>query len=213
MSIREETSTIQKKLPGFKICLLGDKTVGKSSLRKIFVGEGVPEYYENASGSHFTNKNVVLSSNREVLLQIWDFAGQQHINSIRSLYFKGSMGALAVYDITRPDTYFNLKDWCLEFWAKNDYPDIGAGPRPIVVLGNKSDLAQERNIESVVLPVKGQKLADRLVTQSSEFNAKTAFFETSIKTGMNVERAFICLGNFIENFLRANPQHGPLTGL
>ncbi|MFW9916230.1 MAG: GTP-binding protein [Candidatus Thorarchaeota archaeon] len=191
-----------------KICLLGDGAVGKTSLRKRFMGEGFEHSYQITIGADFASKEATLSDGRKVKFQIWDLAGQSHFNTVRNLYFKGSMGSLAVYDVTRPDTLGNLENWCQEFWSLN-----GAGPRPVITLGNKADMVAGMRPGSTVSPSKGQQFADILQTQATEYGAKMAFYPTSARTGMNVEKAFRILGDYIIDYMRANPQYAPPTGV
>jgi small GTP-binding protein len=191
-----------------KISLLGDGAVGKTSLRRRFMGEGFEQSYQLTIGADFASKVTTLSDGREIKFQIWDLAGQTHFDSVRSMYYKGSMGALAVYDITRPGTYESLEKWCQEFWALN-----GAGPRPIVTLGNKADLANSFPEGSTVPPTQGYKFSEILQTQSENFGAKTSYFDTSAKTGKNVDAAFVRLGDFIIDYLRANPNYAPPSGI
>ncbi len=191
-----------------KICLLGDGAVGKSSLKRRFMGEQFEKSYYLTIGADFAVKNVTLTSGRTIRFQIWDLAGQPHFDTVRSLYYKGCMGAIAVYDVTRPATLENLEKWIQEFWSKN-----GAGPRPIVTLGNKADLQDQIPSNSLVPGSEGDKFSQTLQTQCIEFGAETHYYDTSAKTGANVDEAFKTLGDLIEVYLKKNTQYGPPGGL
>lgn len=191
-----------------KIVLLGDGAVGKTALRKKFMGEGFEQSYQITIGADFATKQIALSDGREVKYQIWDLAGQSQFKMIRNMYFKGSMGALAIFDVTRPVSLENLEEHCQDFWALN-----GAGPRPVVALGNKMDLTEGAPPGSMVPMSKGQQFANILGSQSEEFGSKSWFYPTSAKTGLNVTEAFVRLGDFIIEYMRKNPQYAPPTGL
>ncbi|MFQ5980962.1 MAG: Rab family GTPase [Candidatus Heimdallarchaeota archaeon] len=190
-----------------KISLLGDGAVGKTSLRRRFMGEGFDESYQLTIGADFASKEVTLSDGRPIRFQIWDLAGQTHFESVRSMYFKGTMGAMVVYDVTRPLTYESLDKWCQDFWTLN-----GAGPRPIVTLGNKSDLIGNFSLPTVSSS-KGRDFAEKIGSQREVRGVNTAYFDTSARTGLNVTRAFIRLGDFIIEYMRRNPEYAPPTGI
>ena len=172
------------------------------------MGEQFENSYYLTIGADFAVKNVTLNSGRTIRFQIWDLAGQPHFDSVRSLYYKGCMGALAVYDVTRTTTLENLEKWVQEFWGKN-----GAGPRPIVTLGNKSDLIDQIPSNSLIPGSEGDKFSQILQSQALDSGVETHYFETSAKTGINVDAAFINLGDLIEDYLKKNPQYGPPGGL
>ncbi|MFX0117621.1 MAG: hypothetical protein ACFFB3_23960 [Candidatus Hodarchaeota archaeon] len=80
-------------------------------------------------GANSASKQITLTDGREMKFQIWDLEGQTHFVTVRIMYFKGAMGTLAIYDVTRPWAYESAEQWCQDFWALN-----GAGPRPIITL-------------------------------------------------------------------------------
>jgi len=186
-----------------KICLLGDGAVGKSALRQRFMGEQFHQSYLLTIGADFAAKDIKCAGT-DIRFQIWDLAGQTHFSSVRSLYYKGCMGALAVYDVTRPATFDNLEAWCNEFWNNN-----GSGIRPLVVLGNKTDLIDSLPPEQIVGSRQGQIISEMLESKSKDRGVKITYLDTSAKTGLNVDNAFICLGDLIIDYMRANPQYAP----
>ncbi|MFX0117620.1 MAG: Rab family GTPase [Candidatus Hodarchaeota archaeon] len=191
-----------------KIALLGEGAVGKTSLRQRFMGQGFEQSYSITIGADFASKQVTLSSGKAIKYQIWDLAGQGQFKMIRNMYFKGCMGALAVFDVTRPISLEALEQWCQDFWTLN-----GAGPRPIVTLGNKMDLVEGAPLGTTISMSKGEQFAKILASQSEAFGAKSWYFPTSAKTGLNVNEAFIRLGDFIIDYLRKNPEYGPPGGV
>ncbi|MFX0094088.1 MAG: GTP-binding protein [Candidatus Hodarchaeota archaeon] len=175
--------------PTYKIVLIGDGTVGKTSLREQFMGRGFPTNYIMTIGANVVSKTVKLpSSNKTVVFQIWDLAGQPHFQSIRSLYYRGSHGALLVYDITRKSSYDNAMSWIKECWKK-----VGR-QIPFVLLGNKTDLRGQE----VCIPISdGHKLAKEI---EEALGFPTTYYETSALTGANVDKTFIFLGELIETY-------------
>ncbi|MFX0093396.1 MAG: GTP-binding protein [Candidatus Hodarchaeota archaeon] len=173
--------------PTYKIVLLGDGTVGKTSLRERFMGRGFPSEYIMTIGTELASKIVNLpSTNKTVVLQIWDLAGQPHFKTIRNIYYRGSHGALLVYDITQPSSFDNAMSWITECWKK-----VGR-QIPFVLLGNKSDLRSQNNC---IPESDGHKLAKEI---EKALGFPTSYYETSALTGFNVDKTFIFLGELIE---------------
>ena len=97
-----------------KVCLLGDGAVGKTALRKRYLGKQFSSGYVMTIGADFAVKKTEINTNdgtKSVKFQIWDLAGQPRFNSVRELYYKGSHGGLLVFDITRRDSFSNLNSW------------------------------------------------------------------------------------------------------
>ncbi|MHA1347857.1 MAG: Rab family GTPase [Candidatus Heimdallarchaeaceae archaeon] len=118
----------------FKISLLGEGAVGKTSLRRIYLGESFKEGYMMTIGADFAVKKMSLN-HVEYTLQIWDLAGQQRFSAVREVYYRGTAGALLVFDISRPETYEVLPNWLHELIRNNKNRIV-----PIVLIGNKADL-------------------------------------------------------------------------
>ncbi|MHA1533051.1 MAG: Rab family GTPase [Candidatus Heimdallarchaeota archaeon] len=155
-------SDTQKKSV-YKIVLLGDGAVGKTSIRQQYLGKGFKEGYSMTIGADFCVKRVELST-MIITFQIWDLAGQQRFDVVREVYYRGSSGALLVFDVSNASSFENLPAWLNEL-TKNNYERIV----PIVLIGNKTDLR--------------------------------GYLETSAKTGLNVDEAFMLLSKQIESFL------------
>ncbi|MFX0115193.1 MAG: Rab family GTPase [Candidatus Hodarchaeota archaeon] len=183
--------------PEFKITILGDGLVGKTSLCNRFLGKAFPGDYIMTMGTDISLKEVKFNEKR-VKLQIWDIAGQKFFKAVRKAYFSGAVGALFVFDITRSETLKNGVGWVQEFWAQN-----GKGKCPVVILGNKIDLRE--STPEAVSPEEGQALAYELSDPTKQIGFEIPYLETSAKTGENVDRAFFLLTEgilaFIENRL------------
>ena len=161
----------------YKIVILGEAAVGKTSLLNRFCEDSFNEDYKPTLGANIIRKDVNLEeANTKIRLIMWDLAGQEKYNVIRSMYFQGCEGALLVYDVTRYNTFDNIKSrWLRDF--KKYIRKEGV----YVLIGNKIDLTDER----VVPTEKGKALAEGI-------NASN-FIETSAKLGENIEEAFLLL--------------------
>jgi len=160
----------------FKVCLLGDGQVGKTSLIRRFVDGQFDEHYIMTVGTNISRKELQLDGH-SVRLMIWDIIGQKGYESLRTMYYRGADGALLVCDCTRTDTLDSLRTWVASL--KNV-----AGEVPMLFLLNKWDL----DGKAVTLE-DAQALA-------SEYGAGTLV--TSAKTGESVEQAFSTLATLIE---------------
>ncbi|MHA2272156.1 MAG: GTP-binding protein [Candidatus Hodarchaeales archaeon] len=191
-------------VPTYKIALLGDGAVGKTSLRHRFLKNLFDKSYMMTIGADFTTKTVDLDG-QPVKLQIWDLAGQPRFESIRDLYYRGSLGALVLFDVTAPNTYKNIPNWVRELLRGN-----GKGFVPIVLLGNKIDLRS--TVPNSILPEQGQILAEEISRNATEEFLKVPYLETSAKTGENVDRAFTILAQKVTDFVK-NRIGGPIAPL
>lgn len=191
-------------IPTYKIALLGDGAVGKTSLRHRFLKNLFDKSYMMTIGADFTTKTVDVDG-QPVKLQIWDLAGQPRFETIRNLYYRGSLGALVVFDVTAPNTYKNIPNWINELLKGN-----GKGSVPIVLLGNKIDL--RNTVPNSILPDQGLILAEKIAQNTTEEFLKVPYLETSAKTGENVDRAFTVLAQKVSDFVK-NRIGGPIVPL
>lgn len=168
----------------FKLVLIGEGAVGKTSIRQKYMGKGFTGEYLKTIGADFASKTVELTDtsgdNIKSIFQIWDLAGQQEFKEVRASFYGGCQGVLIVYDITRKDTMDKLKDWILEA-AKN----AGGTIKAFYLIGNKCDLpGREVPVEE------GEKFAKFL---SERLKFPIPFIETSAKTGENIDYLFLDL--------------------
>ncbi|KFK41807.1 hypothetical protein AALP_AA2G174400 [Arabis alpina] len=157
----------------FKAVLIGDSAVGKSNLLSRFSKDEFRFDSKPTIGVEFAYRNVQVGE-KIIKAQIWDTAGQERFRAITSSYYRGALGALLIYDITRRPTFENIKKWLFEL---RDFanPDI-----VVVLVGNKSDLRQSREVEED----EGKTLAE---------SEGLYFLETSALENVNVEEAFLVM--------------------
>ena len=117
----------------FKILLVGDANVGKTSLLSRFIGEGFVESYKATIGVDFRIKSLEIDQ-RRVKLQIWDTAGQERFAPLVSSYFRGGHGVAIVYDITNRESFERVNHWA------NLMREHANEAVEMMILGNKSDL-------------------------------------------------------------------------
>ena len=154
----------------FKLILIGDSCVGKSNILLKYLKNQFNKNSKTTVDVEFDTKNIIIN-NKRIKIQIWDTAGQERYRSITSAYYKGAKGALIVYDITRKNTFDNIDKWITDLKLNGDKNIC------IIILGNKSDLIDKREINKN----DGIKKAEMY---------KTAFLETSALNGDNISKAF-----------------------
>ncbi|XP_036428023.1 ras-related protein Rab-5C [Colossoma macropomum] len=161
------------KICQFKLVLLGESAVGKSSLVLRFVKGQFHEYQESTIGAAFLTQTVCLDDTT-VKFEIWDTAGQERYHSLAPMYYRGAQAAIIVYDITNTDTFTRAKNWVKELQRQ-------ASPNIVIALsGNKADLANKRAVDFQ----EAQEYADE---------NSLLFMETSAKTAMNVNEIFMAI--------------------
>ena len=120
--------------PVYKVTLLGDGAVGKTALWDQFMIKAFTGEYKKTLGVNVGLKTEDING-KKIRFQIWDLAGQPYYEQVQTPYYKGALGALAVFDVTRPETLNNMWDWVNKQWKNS-----GRGEIPIILLGNKIDL-------------------------------------------------------------------------
>ncbi|EPS57442.1 hypothetical protein M569_17375 [Genlisea aurea] len=154
----------------FKIVLIGDSAVGKSNLLARFARN---EFYPNSKstiGVEFQTQKVMIKG-KEVKAQIWDTAGQERFRAVTSAYYRGAVGALLVYDVTRRKTFDSVARWLDELHTHSDMNVV------TILVGNKSDLKGSREVATS----EGKSLAE---------DRGLFFIETSALDSSNVGAAF-----------------------
>ena len=170
----------------YKIMILGESKVGKTSLIKRYTKDQFGGIYLTTVGMDFQDK-IIDIENKKVRLQIWDTAGQERFRNVTKSYFQSSQGLVLVYDITDRESFEKLNFWVDNI--KNNAPENAK----FILVGNKCDLANERKVSYE----EGENYAKNL-------NIK--FFEASARDGTNVNELFFYLANEIyqDNKLKGN---------
>ena len=162
-----------------KVVMIGAGGSGKTALVNRFLTQKFSEEYIVTIGSQFAVKtvNVESANGRSVVVKllVWDLAGQQRFDFIRGSYYRGSKGALLVFDTTRKSTWLELPKWVKEI------EDALGEKIPTILLANKVDLVEHRVITR------------EMALQFVEENGIVGYLETSALSGQNVEEAFYML--------------------
>eukprot|EP01100_Stratorugosa_tubuloviscum_P002315 TRINITY_DN153_c0_g1_i4.p1 TRINITY_DN153_c0_g1~~TRINITY_DN153_c0_g1_i4.p1 ORF type:complete len:205 (-),score=19.91 TRINITY_DN153_c0_g1_i4:98-712(-) len=176
----------------FKILIIGDSNVGKSSILLRFTENIFLEDTPSSLGLDYKEKLVSIN-NKQIMLYIWDTAGQEKFRSLTSSYYRGTHGVIFVYDVSNTDSFNHLKNWIKEV-------DLYANDSPIaqLVLGNKTDLTNNIDLNQL------QQLCHE--------NSLQNLF-CSAKTGQGVEEAMLKIVSNILNIpelcQKPNPQPIP----
>ena len=161
----------------YKIMVLGESKVGKTSLIKRYTKDQFGGVYLTTVGMDFQDK-IIEIEDKKVRLQIWDTAGQERFRNVTKSYFQSSQGLVLVYDITDRESFEKLN-----FWVDN-IKNFAPENAKFILVGNKCDLANERKVSYE----EGENYAKNL-------NIK--FFEASARDGTNVNELFFYLANEI----------------
>ncbi|PFX19337.1 ras-related protein Rab-35-like [Stylophora pistillata] len=176
----------------FKLLIIGDSGVGKSSLLLRFADNMFSGSYITTIGVDFKIRKINVDGEM-VKLQIWDTAGQERFRTITSTYYRGTHGVIVVYDVTSADTFVNVKRWLHEIDQNCD--DVQR-----ILVGNKDDNPEKKVVEKE----DAVKFAQQMGIQ---------VFETSAKDNKNVEDVFNAITRMVlrqkkEQQAKANEQSG-----
>ncbi len=166
----------EKKL-AFKIILIGDPSVGKTSTIRRYSDNKFDQSYLPTIGADF-NLKVVDMENLEIILTIWDIGGHDRFSMIRNFYYQGAHGGLIIFDLTRKQTFDNVKNW---------YNDLIKGAKskiPAIIIANKADMEEDVKITDA-----------EIESLAKEMGVK--WFKTSAKTGENINEAFTKIAKLI----------------
>jgi Ras-related protein Rab-6A len=153
-----------------KIVLLGDQSVGKTSLITRFMYDTFDNTYQATIGIDFLSKTMYLED-RTVRLQLWDTAGQERFRSLIPSYIRDSSVAIVVFDITNRASFLSTTKWIDDVRSERGNEVI------IVLVGNKADLSDKRQVTNEEATAKSTELG-------------ILFMETSAKAGHNVKNLF-----------------------
>lgn len=154
----------------YRLVVLGDYSVGKSSIALQYVKNQFNDREESTIGAAFLTKTI-RRRDRYIKYDIWDTAGQERYNSLMPMYYRGAQAALIVYDITSYKSFERAKAWVKELSIEK--PDDFVK----ILVGNKADLEVKREVP--------QERAMEYAKKN-----KMSFYETSAKDGTNIENIF-----------------------
>ena len=161
----------------FKMLIIGDSGVGKSSLMNRFSDNIFSESYINTIGVDFKIRTIEVNG-KMIKLQIWDTAGQERFRTIVSSYYRGAHGIMIVFDITDKDSFNNVNMWY------NEIQKYASSNIKTILIGNKADFESKRQVDYS----EAKEYADSM---------NMTYFETSAKTALNVEKSFFELASLL----------------
>ncbi|RPA93858.1 ras-domain-containing protein [Choiromyces venosus 120613-1] len=209
MASRDEAPKLSSSV---KLVLLGEAAVGKSSLVLRFVNDDFQENKEPTIGAAFLTQKCTLPT-RTIKFEIWDTAGQERFASLAPMYYRNAQTALVVYDITKPTSLIKAKHWVSELQRQ-------ASPGIVIALvGNKLDLAapvladDDGGEEGGDAMNGGNRAVLTAEAKAYADEEGLLFYETSAKTGENVQGVFEAIANAIpESTLKPRAGAGGFAG-
>lgn len=155
----------------FKFVLVGDSSVGKTSICKQFCEHTFDEHQQHTVGLEFGIRSIEIEKTK-IKLQIWDTAGQEKFHSITRAYFRSSTAVFLVFDVTNRESFTNVSNWT------DDAAKLSPANAVRVLIGNKTDLQAQRAVSTA----EAQDFADQ---------NELKYFETSALSGERIDDAFI----------------------
>jgi len=169
----------QKNL--YKIIVLGDSGVGKTSILNKYVNKNFSMIYKATIGADFFMKDILLEDKNSIKLQIWDTAGHEKFHSLGTAFYRGTDACILVFDITNPKTFYNLQIWYDEFLLTKNPKNVE--DFPFILLGNKTDLISDNSMQ----------ISDKQIKTFCE-NKNIKYYSISAKTDISV------LNEILNNF-------------
>jgi Ras-related protein Rab-5C len=173
---------MQSETNEYKVVVLGDSGVGKTSFISRFVKQTFDDYTESTPSASFISKSLVVDG-VEVKFNIWDTAGQERFHAIAKVYYRDAAAAILVYDITNAASFEGLKKWVKEVRSTVG-TDIA-----IAVVGNKEDLVEREAVDVVT--------AKRFAEEN-----QAAYCKASAKTDYGIEEVFTQLVKLVKPLRR-----------
>ena len=166
------------KLLEAKIVLLGDVSVGKTSIASRYCKNSFNEHHINTIGGAYQQQKVVLDNGAMIKLHIWDTSGQERFRAMTNLYYRDAQVALLTYDITNESSFTSIDFWIKELKYKVENENM-----ILCLVGNKCDVSSD---DRKITTFKGKKFAEE---------NDMIFYETSAKTGEGVKDLFVTIAN------------------
>ena len=179
---KDENSQKSRTLEA-KIVLLGDISVGKTSIASRYCKNTFNEHHINTIGGAYLQQKIVLSNGVSIKFHIWDTSGQERFRTMTNLYYHDAQAAILTYDVTNEESLKSLDYWINELKGKVETDNM-----ILILAGNKCDVSDE---ERKVDMRKGMQVAEKY---------GMTFFETSAKAGTGIVELFNEIGNRIYEF-------------
>ena len=171
-----------------QLLIIGDATVGKTSILSRFSKNSFNSNYLATVGLDFFTKDEIFEG-KIIRIKIWDTAGQERYKSLTKGFFRNAQGIMIVYDVTNSETFENLKFWIQSIKSQMESE---INKIPVIIIGNKID-AEKREIK---------KEEAQLFSKNHNY----PYFETSAKTGINIEETIIFLVKEVINKITCDKQ-------
>ncbi|KAG8453057.1 hypothetical protein GDO86_004753 [Hymenochirus boettgeri] len=168
----------------YKILVIGDLGVGKTSIIKRYVHQNFSPHYRATIGVDFALKVLNWDSDTVVRLQLWDIAGQERFGNMTRVYYREAVGAFIVFDVTRPATFEAVAKWKEDLDSKLTLSN--GVPVSAVLLANKCDQGKDSFKNNL-----------SKMDQFCKDNGFVGWYETSAKENINIDEASRCLVNHI----------------
>ena len=165
-----------------QLLVIGDSSVGKTSLITRYTNGTFKEEYLATVGLDYYSKNEEIN-NQAIQIKLWDTAGQERFKALTQNYFRNAEGVLLAFDVTNEESFNNLKEWISSIKVNMEAKNIFL---PLIIVGNKIDMENERDIT--------KEDAENFASEN-----KYKYFETSAKTGEGVDEAVKELINLVLN--------------
>ena len=175
-----KTKTIEAK-----IVLLGDVSVGKTSIASRYCKNSFNDHHINTIGGAYQQQKVVLGNGSMVKLHIWDTSGQERFRAMTNLYYRDAQVAILTYDITNESSFASIEFWINELKYKVENDNM-----LLCLVGNKCDVSSN---ERKITTAKGKNFANE---------NNMIFFETSAKTGEGVKDLFVSIANKVYEIMK-----------
>ncbi|GAA5801181.1 ras family-domain-containing protein [Helicostylum pulchrum] len=182
------SQSMTTQIPSVKLVLLGEASVGKSSIVARYATDTFSDGKEPTIGAAFLAK-VCTTPEKSIKFEIWDTAGQERFHSLAPMYYRNALAAMVVFDVTKYSTFERAQNWVSELQRQ-------ANPQLLITLvGNKTDIIKERQVTN--------EEAKDYATQMS-----LLYIETSAKLGTNVSQVFT---EIAEHVVLDNPRHSKVN--
>ncbi|KAJ7331719.1 hypothetical protein JRQ81_013899 [Phrynocephalus forsythii] len=181
----------------FKVLIIGDATVGKTSLVQRYANDSFNKHYKSTVGVDFALKVVQWSEAETVRLQLWDIAGQERFTSMTRLYYKEASSCVIMFDVTSMSTFTSCQKWKQDLDSKLRLPD--GSPVPCLLLANKCDLYP-------------WSVTREEIDRFSKENGFTGWTETSVKENKNVNEAMRVLIEKMMSLISLDEKEISLSG-